>query len=58
MILTTTAFAEGAAIPAEFAFGAIDPATHVKLAGNRNPDLAWSGAAGGDALARDRLPRS
>ena len=43
MILTTTAFAEGAPIPAEFAFGAIDPATHVRLSTNRNPDFAWSG---------------
>ena len=47
MILTTSAFAEGAPIPAEFAFGAIDPATHVKLSGNRNPDLAWTGVPAG-----------
>jgi Raf kinase inhibitor-like YbhB/YbcL family protein len=42
MKLTTTAFADGGVIPAEFAFGAIDPAAHVKLSANRNPDFAWS----------------
>ena len=42
MILTTTAFADGAPIPAEFAFGAIDRATHVKLSANRNPDFSWA----------------
>ena len=42
MRLSTTAFADGAPIPAEFAFGAIDAATHVKLSANRNPDFAWS----------------
>ena len=43
MQLSTTAFADNGVIPAEFAFGAIDPATHVKLSGNRNPDLRWTG---------------
>ena len=47
MNLTTTAFADGAPIPAEFAFGAIDPATHVRLSGNRNPDFAWTGVPAG-----------
>jgi Raf kinase inhibitor-like YbhB/YbcL family protein len=42
VILTTTAFGEGAPIPAEFAFGAIDAAAHVKLSANRNPDFAWT----------------
>ena len=42
MKLTTTAFPDHGAIPAEFAFGALDAATHVRLAGNRNPDFAWS----------------
>ena len=41
MKLTTTAFSDHGAIPAEFAFGAIDPAQHVKLSGNRNPDFGW-----------------
>ena len=43
MELTTTAFASGAPIAVEFAFGAIDPVAHVTLAGNRNPDFAWHG---------------
>ncbi|MEO8676897.1 MAG: YbhB/YbcL family Raf kinase inhibitor-like protein [Casimicrobiaceae bacterium] len=47
MILSTTAFAEGAPIPAEFAFGAMDPATHVRLSRNRNPDFAWTGVPPG-----------
>ena len=41
MRLTTTAFADGAPISALFAFGAMDPATHVKLSDNVNPDFAW-----------------
>ena len=48
----------GAPIPAEFAFGAIDPATHVKLSANRNPDFAWRGLPAGHALAGAPLPRS
>ena len=43
MDLVTTAFPDRGVIPADFAFGAIDPATHVKLSGNRNPDFAWRG---------------
>jgi len=43
MKLSTTAFPENGVIPAELAFGAIDAVTHVKLSGNRNPDLSWSG---------------
>jgi Raf kinase inhibitor-like YbhB/YbcL family protein len=46
MELITTAFAPGAPIPAEFAFGAIDPVQHVTLSGNRNPDFAWTGVPG------------
>ncbi len=30
-------------IPAEFAFGAPDPATHIRLSNNRNPHLRWTG---------------
>jgi phosphatidylethanolamine-binding protein (PEBP) family uncharacterized protein len=41
--LLTTAFADGAPIPAEFAFCAMDAVTHVTLSANRNPDFAWSG---------------
>jgi Raf kinase inhibitor-like YbhB/YbcL family protein len=47
MKLTTTAFRDGGAIPPEFAFGKPDPANHVALSANRNPDLAWSGAPAG-----------
>lgn len=43
MELMTTAFAHMGAIPAEFAFGAMDPAQHVKLSANRSPDFAWHG---------------
>ncbi len=44
MKLATTAFADGGAIPAEFAFGKPDATTHVALSANRNPDFAWTGA--------------
>lgn len=43
MELLTTAFAAGASIPAEFAFGVIDPVQHVALSANRNPDFSWRG---------------
>jgi Raf kinase inhibitor-like YbhB/YbcL family protein len=43
MELATSAFANNGLIPAEFAFGAIDAATHVKLSRNRNPDLRLGG---------------
>jgi hypothetical protein len=42
MKLWSDSFKDGAAIPSEFAFCAIDPQTHVSLSGNRNPHLAWS----------------
>jgi Raf kinase inhibitor-like YbhB/YbcL family protein len=42
MRLMTTAFADGQRIPAEFAFCAIDPKTHVRLSDNLNPNFAWS----------------
>src|SRR5437899_3539104 len=41
MKFSTTAFADLAPIPGEFAFCVIDEAAHVRLAGNRNPDFAW-----------------
>lgn len=47
MKLTSSSFAEGAAIPAEFAFCAPDAKTHATLSGNRNPHLAWSDAPAG-----------
>ncbi len=42
MKLTTTAFPDQGVIPGEFAFAVHDPATHVRLSDNRNPDFAWS----------------
>jgi Raf kinase inhibitor-like YbhB/YbcL family protein len=39
--LTSSSFADGGAIPAEFAFCAPDPKNHVTLSKNRNPHLAW-----------------
>ncbi len=42
MELTSTSFTDGAAIPGEFAFCLPDVATHVTLAPNRNPQLAWT----------------
>ncbi|NDP43309.1 MAG: YbhB/YbcL family Raf kinase inhibitor-like protein [Aromatoleum sp.] len=47
MKLTTTAFADGGAIPAEFAFASPDPVQHVKLSANRNPDFEWTGVPAG-----------
>ena len=42
MKLTSSSFADGGVIPAEFAFCAPDAKTHVTLSKNRNPQLAWS----------------
>lgn len=42
MKLTSQSFSDNAAIPGEFAFAVIDPATHIALSSNRNPHLAWS----------------
>jgi Raf kinase inhibitor-like YbhB/YbcL family protein len=42
MKLTSTSFESDRRIPEEFAFCAADPASHVKLSANRNPQLAWS----------------
>ncbi len=42
MKLWSDSFNDGAAIPGEFAFCVIDPATHVTLSANKNPHLAWS----------------
>jgi Raf kinase inhibitor-like YbhB/YbcL family protein len=44
MKLTSASFLDNQRIPEEFAFGAHDPVLHVRLAGNRNPHLKWSGA--------------
>jgi len=42
MKLTSTAFSDGGPIPGALAFCVFDPATHVKLSENLNPDLRWS----------------
>ncbi|MDJ0665090.1 MAG: YbhB/YbcL family Raf kinase inhibitor-like protein [Acidimicrobiia bacterium] len=47
MDLTSSSFADGAAIPGDFAFCVPDPDSHVTLAPNRNPHLAWHGSPEG-----------
>ncbi len=47
MKLTSASFQDKAKIPAEFAFGAPDPKTHVTLSKNRNPELSWSDVPAG-----------
>jgi Raf kinase inhibitor-like YbhB/YbcL family protein len=47
MQITSSSFAHGQRIPAEFAFGVPDPAQHLRLGANRNPQLGWSGVPGG-----------
>jgi Raf kinase inhibitor-like YbhB/YbcL family protein len=47
MQLTSDSFQDGGMIPAPFAFGKIDAATHVALSSNRNPHLAWRDAPAG-----------
>jgi Raf kinase inhibitor-like YbhB/YbcL family protein len=42
MKLWSDSFKDGGVIPGEFAFGVIDPKTHVALSSNKNPHLAWS----------------
>jgi Raf kinase inhibitor-like YbhB/YbcL family protein len=42
MKLWSDSFKDGSPIPAEFAFGAIDPVQHVSLSANKNPHLVWS----------------
>ena len=42
MQLTSTSFVHGQPIPVEFAFAAPDPATHLRLSDNRNPQLQWT----------------
>jgi Raf kinase inhibitor-like YbhB/YbcL family protein len=47
MKIWSNSFADGQPIPGEFAFCVPDPASHVAMAPNRNPHLAWSGAPEG-----------
>lgn len=42
MKLTSRSFGNNQRIPAEFAFCAPDPKSHVALSNNRNPELSWS----------------
>lgn len=42
MKLWSESFKDGDAIPGEYAFCVIDPASHVAMSSNRNPHLAWS----------------
>ena len=44
MKLTSASFLHEQPIPEQFAFGAPDPVLHIRLAGNHNPDLKWTGA--------------
>jgi Raf kinase inhibitor-like YbhB/YbcL family protein len=39
----SSSFVDGQRIPEAFAFGAPDPALHVRLGANRNPHLRWTG---------------
>lgn len=42
MKISSSSFADGNPIPGEFAFCVIDPATHITLSSNRNPQLSWT----------------
>ncbi len=41
MQVFSDSFQDGAAIPAQYAFGKFDPDTHLTLSDNKNPHLAW-----------------
>jgi hypothetical protein len=43
----SSSFGHNQRIPEEFAFGAPDPAQHVRLSRNRNPHLRWTGVPAG-----------
>lgn len=43
MQLMSSSFGHQQRIPEEFAFGATDATQHVRLSGNRNPHLRWTG---------------
>lgn len=47
MKLRSDSFQDGQPIPGEYAFCKIDPKSHVTLAGNRNPHLAWEDVPAG-----------
>jgi len=43
MQLTSDSFENNEQIPEHCAFGIVDPTEHMRLGGNRNPQLSWSG---------------
>ncbi|NLC24471.1 MAG: YbhB/YbcL family Raf kinase inhibitor-like protein [Oxalobacter sp.] len=47
MKIWSDSFKDNQAIPPQYAFGLIDPKTHVALSDNRNPHLAWSDVPAG-----------
>ena len=47
MKLSSDSFADNAPIPGQYAFGVMDPNTHVALSDNKNPHLAWRDAPAG-----------
>lgn len=47
MQLTSSSFTDGQKIPGDYSFCIIDPAHHVCLGRNLNPQLAWNGAPPG-----------
>ena len=47
MQLSSSSFADGQAIPGEFAFAVPDATSRIKLSANRNPHLRWEGAPAG-----------
>ena len=47
MKLWSETFRDGGLMPADYAFAEIDPASRVRLAGNRNPHLAWDDVPNG-----------
>ena len=49
MRITSNSFSDGDPIPGNLAFCVPDPDTHVTLAGNRNPHLAWDDVPDGTA---------
>jgi phosphatidylethanolamine-binding protein (PEBP) family uncharacterized protein len=57
MYLTSPALRDQQPIPAEYAFGVVDPKNHVALSTNRNPPLEWGELAGRHPLAGIDLPR-
>ena len=56
MKVWSDSFSDGGVIPGEFAFGVIDPRTHVRLSNNRNPHLAWSDLPAGTQSLGHHLP--